>query len=398
MGVAAAALLLAGPLAAQTVTTDRPAGYIVFPKIVSDPSGAFSNGVASDTVVQITNTSENRVLAHCFYVDGTTRCNNGASVIDPDGACRTSADCTNGGLCTLSSCAGIDFDVPLTPNQPVGWTVSAGVQLGGVCVGGPLSGQPCDPSASNNCNCQALDLRVPPLAPGIFFGELKCVEIDPDATGSDIGNPINANDLIGTASIYNVSAAPAAVDVRSYNAIGIQAVSSDRTVQTDSTMQLGGAGAEYAGCPAQLILNHFFDGAVVDGATVGTDVTFVPCSETPDGDTVAAPTQLQFLVYNEFEQRFSAGSSVSCFREVRLSNIDRRLGQELTSVFNVAVQGTLAGQTVVRPVLTPGSPTQGNGVLAILEEFHTSDTQKSAAYNVNVRGSKSQPDYVIFDQ
>jgi hypothetical protein len=413
-----AALMLAGPVAAQTaqVTTDRPAGYIVFPKIVSDPAGLFNGGTAMDTLIQITNTNntEDRIL-HCFYVDGTTRCTNGASLLDPDGACRTNADCNLGGTCALQTCGGIDFDVITTPNQPVGWQASIGVQQTGICRGGTEPGTPCD--VDGDCagggTCPPLNIgRVPNLAPGVFLGELKCVEVQGTETTMQTRLPINANDLIGNATIYEVlgGTGGTTVDVRSYNAIGVQSVSTNGAAQTDPTtaqvqMQLGGTNGEYAGCPAQLIINHFFDGAVVGNATVSTDVTFVPCSERPEsegdvaGDNDPTPIQLQFLVYNEFEQRFSASTNFRCFRETALSNLDRRPGQESTSIFNVAVQGTLAGQTVVRPVLSSTNPLEGNGVLAVAEEFHTvigTANTHSAAFNVNIRGTKTQADFVIF--
>jgi hypothetical protein len=105
---------------------------------------------------------------------------------------------------------------------------------------------------------------------------------------------------------------------------------------------------------------------------------------------------LQILVYNEFEQRFSTSTTVGCFRESRLSNLDRRPGQENTSIFNVNVQGTFAGQTVIRPVLS-GSGDPGNGVLAVVEEYRqTQAGLRSAAFNVHWRGDKTQSDTVKY--
>jgi len=412
---AAIGLLWAGPLAAQTTllpTTDQAAGYIVFPKVISDTSGLFNGGVAEDTLIQITNTSNTtpRVL-ECFYVDGTNTCTN-TSLIDPTGgACRTSADCAAGGACTLASCLAVNFFVQLTPNQARGGAASTGVQQTGICAGGTTPGLACNTVADCGgaaTGCPTLNIgAVPPLSPGVFFGELKCVEVNGTSTSTTTDLPINANDIVGNATIYEVSPGAmgppptSTVDVRAYNAIGLKAVSSNGAAQTDTTLTLGGtSGTEYAGCPAQLIVNHFFDNSVIGNASVVTDLTFVPCSERPEGpivgDTNPTPTQLQFLTFNEFEQRFSSTTSLRCFRETQLSNIDRRTGQESTSVFNVAVEGTLAGQTVVRPVLSSTTPQQGNGVLAVAEEFYT-DTAgtHSTAFNVNVRGTKTQADFVI---
>ena len=398
--VAAAAMLMAGGVSAQTVTTDRPAGYIVFPKIVSDPSGLFTGGVAVDTLIQITNTnSSGPRAAHCFFVDGTSRCSNGASEIDPDGACRDNKDCNPGGVCRLATCQGENFDILMTANQPIGWLASEGVLQENICQGGSQTGFGCDDDT--DCpggSCVVLNIgRIPPLSPGVFQGELKCVESAQPSAPTVTPLPLNANDLIGNATIYRVlgGTGTSQVDVRQYNAIGLQSVLNDGALQSDIELQLGGAGAEYAGCPAQLIVNHFFDNAQVGTNTsVVTNLTFVPCSERLESDPDPVPTQLQFLVYNEFEQRFSASTGLSCFRTLQMSNIDRRAGQESTSIFNVAVQGTLAGQTVVRPVLSSITPQEGNGVLAIAEEFYS--TGRSTAYNINLRGTKSQADWVLY--
>jgi hypothetical protein len=81
-----------------------------------------------------------------------------------------------------------------------------------------------------------------------------------------------------------------------------------------------------------------------------------------------------------------------------LSQLDRRPGQEAFSVFNVGVQGTLAGQTVIRPVLS-GDGNPGNGILAIVEEFHRNpgnNAVRSAAFNIHLRGDKGQADTVAY--
>jgi hypothetical protein len=238
--------------------------------------------------------------------------------------------------------------------------------------------------------------RVPLPGSGIFLGELKCVQVDEirDSQGNP-GTPVNRNDLIGNASIYSVDGN--VVDVQSYNAIGVQARFDDGSTQDNTTMTLGGSSPEYAGCPAQVVVDHFFDGAPVAGAPVQSDLTLVPCSENlGSGGTPVVTSVLQILVYNEFEQRFSTSTTVGCFRESRLSNLDRRPGQENTSIFNVNVQGTFAGQTVIRPVLS-GSGDPGNGVLAVVEEYRqTQAGLRSAAFNVHWRGTKDQADTVKY--
>ena len=395
---AAVSLLMAGSVVAQSlpaaVTVDRAAGLIIYPKIVSDPSGLLSaavgTGPAVDTVIQLTNTSASDTALECFYVDATSHCTNGGSIPDPvGGACRTGADCNPGGVCA-PEWVEQDFSLVLTANQSIGWQASTGIQTTGLCVADPtFLGQPC--SMNSDCGtgtCTSLPVgAVAPLSPGVFQGELKCLQVN-DTTAN---LPVNRNDLVGTATIYAVTLT--SVDTRSYNAIGIQAVSSAGTTQADTTLCLGNnnlsaecAVAEYAQCPATLILDHFFDGANVQGSTTRTDATFVPCSENLEVGVDQPVTQLQFLVYNEFEQRFSTSTQLDCFLETQLSHIDRRVGQESASIFNVAVQGTLTGQTRVRPVQN-GQAGVGNGVLAVLEEFHMgTDGTHSAAYNIDYTG------------
>jgi len=405
LAAAAASLLVGASAWAQAaspavVTVDRAAGLIIYPKIVSDPSGLLSSpvGTAVDTVIQLTNTAGTDTTLQCFYVDATSHCSNGGSIPDPvGGACLTSSDCNTGGVCA-PEWTEIDFPLQLTANQSIGWQASTGIQTTGLCTKtapGDAAfaqlGQPC--SMDSECGpgvCTPLPVgSINPLSPGVFQGELKCFEVDPTTN-----LPVNRNDLVGTATIYDVT--QTAVDTRSYNAIGIQAVLSDGSVQTDTTatptLCLGTnnlssecATAEYAQCPATLILDHFFDGANLLASTITTDVTFVPCSENLENGVAQPVTQLQFLVFNEFEQRFSTSTQLDCFLETQLSHIDRRVGQEQASIFNVAVQGTLTGQTRVRPVQN-GQAGVGNGVLAVLEEFRTNEGTHSAAFNVNYTG------------
>jgi hypothetical protein len=140
-------------------------------------------------------------------------------------------------------------------------------------------------------------------------------------------------------------------------------------------------------------MDHFFDDAFVfsdDGdptarsGHVRSHLTLVPCSQDFLLQDVALfDTVVQFLVFNEFEQRFSTSRSVKCFKEFELSAIDTRQDRgeddddpasnnNLRSIFNVNVQGTLTGHTRMRPV-DDGSPIHGNGLLGVVEEFHRTD-------------------------
>ncbi len=398
---------------AQVVASDQTAGYVVYPKVFVDNTDVFGQCRNVDTLVQLTNTSATDCrVVHCYYVDGTSHCSNGTSQSHPNalGACRTNADCDPTGICGQGWQLQ-NFSLYLSPGQAVGWLAGKGTDTI------PLEQVPActslvPPPPSNQFQ------TIQPVREPYFTGELKCIEVSP----SDFAIPINANDLKGEASIYEVEPTEGAgpcgpssgrVDVRAYNGVGIQARLSDGLAQSNNVMCLGvtrgstqcpagtGPGGadlpEYASCPAVLILDHWFDGApvgVVPFESVRTDLTLVPCSEDLSAATPPPTTTVQFLVYNEFEQRFSASTRVSCFDEQQLSKIDAP-NNPGASIFSFAVQGTFTGQTRIRPVL--GSETNvGHGLLGVAEEFNevlsgpppaTVLGLGSAAFNLNYVGS-----------
>jgi len=374
----AGVMALHGTAAAQaTVASDRPAGLVIWPKIVVDTIDAFNQGRTVDTTIQFTNTSSSIRTIQCFIVDTTSRCNNGTNRFSTSEACREGqvpSDCLPGGAC-LPEWSETDFPVTLSPRQPFGWTASEG---GTVPPAGGAPGGSINPTDT------------------VFTGEVKCVEVNSQAAAL----PINANDIKGEANIYEVSTVnTGSVDVRSYNAIGVQTVLNDGSTQNDQVLCLGAtsgsaecATAEYASCPAVLILNHFFDQSV-PGFERRTDLTLIPCSQNfAENDlTEQVVNAVQFLVYNEFEQRFSASTRFQCFRETQLSLIDSRPGQERFSIWNVGVQGTLTGQTRIRSIVGPENDV-GHGVLAVAEQFRefvavaNGDEIGSAAFNLNYVG------------
>jgi hypothetical protein len=392
---AGAALLLTVPQrgGAQTFpASDRPAGYVVYAKIVVDTADVFAQGRRQDTLIQLTNLAPDQGgglddgtrIVECWYVDATSRCDNSVNQV-----CRTNADCTTGGHCVPNWTAP-NFTIKVTTNQPVGWLASTGLDLTTLDAGS--------------------DGRVQGVGP-YFIGELKCLEVNGASIVETTTTPRLANDLKGEATIYDVSTGAAgSVDARSYNAIGFQALDGLNTPTTgsDQTLCLGASSgstacgvAEYASCPSILIVDHFFDGAAdpvtAAGDPISTNVTLVPCSENLSGGSglnTQTPTTAQFLVFNEFEQRFSTSTQVTCFAETQLSHIDTVPGNEASSIFNFAVQGTLTGQTRIRPVLS-SDPNTGNGLLAVAEEFHGSH---SAAFNVDYFGTNGgKGDFVQFD-
>jgi len=373
-------LVIAGAvrLARADVASDKPGAILVFPKIVVDTSGLL--GPPTDTEIQITNTSGSVISAHCYLVNSNSHCSNSLSTVCTaagvaGGAPAGRGGCPTGGTCLGPCSSGLqetNFRMTLTKRQPVSWKASEG-----------LGSLPCDPVSNpgnpsgclggSNVGSDGSPSSVPPVKEDPFVGEIKCIEVDPTTFAPSAGfDPTNgfAGDLKGEATI--VSASDTSVDARKYNAIGIQSLGAG-TNNGDDTLAVGGSTPEYNGCPKQLIVDNFFDGAPVTthgGAStrsVTTDLTFVPCTEDFANQSPSAAT-LQFLVYNEFEQRFSTSMGLSCFKEVQLSDIDTRPGSfgNLQSIFSFAVQGTFSGQTKIRPV---AGATTDNRVLAVSEEF-----------------------------
>jgi hypothetical protein len=406
-GVVGAAIVgwFAG-FARADVASDQPGAILIYPKIVVDTSGIF--GPPTDTEIQLANTWGSIVGARCFLVNATSYCSNSPSTpcTAETEASPNSSDhhCPPGGVC-LPRWSKTDFNLTLTKRQPVSWKASEGRAVFPCDEQGCLGGQ-------TNAGSAALGTPTDP-----FFGELKCVEADKDSFAPTGGlNPANhgAGDLKGEATIVSITPGEVDhVDARKYNAVAIQACNPSVTAgcvapgSTGDTLVIGGPNPEYNSCPNVLILNHLFDGAVVtsheDRITApvyNTDLTLVPCSEdfaTP-GVTANAIT-LQFLVYNEFEQRFSTSTNFTCFTELKLSDIDTRPGPfgDSASIFNVAVSGTLSGQTRIRSV---EGATSANGVLGVSEAFWSCDTGPdgtcTAAANLHVFGQRDDKSDQVF--
>src|SRR5262249_61809841 len=131
-------------------------------------------------------------------------------------------------------------------------------------------------------------------------------------------------------TIELVSDGGSSIDSEGYNAIGIQAIAEANDGNNTLCLGSGGDGdavcpvAEYNFCPGYLVMNHFFDDATdpTTGDRIRTALTLVPCSEDFNFQAPIT-TVVQFLVYNEFEQRFSTSRSVTCFLEILLSDIGR---------------------------------------------------------------------------
>jgi hypothetical protein len=365
--------------AAADVTSDEAAALLVFPKLRLDST----QGI--DSLIQISNTSEDVINVMCFYVNANSHCSN-----DPGRICRTNDDCAVGGIC-IAGWIETDFRFQLTPRQPVFWKLSEGMAFF------PLDGiEKVGEGGSFN-----EDSAVPPAPEDPFYGELKCIQVGDD------GAPVDRNDLKGEATI--VTANDTLLDARAYNAVGIQAI--EGANNNDKTLNIG---EEYNDCPNILILDHFFDDAVepINENIVRSDLTLVPCSQDFANQSTFNLT-VQFLVFNEFEQRFSTSTPINCFSELALSDIDTRdrafndydpaSTSDLRSIFNANVQGTLTGQTRIRGVdpdpTKPENAFRGGGLIGVAEEFHRSDVNdlrsvvSSAAFNIHQSGLRERSNY-----
>ena len=450
LSLAAAGLFLAVAVGNAATTSDQPAAILIYPKIVVN-----NEGPLTDTIIEIANTNVNPVDLHCFYVNATSHCSNTGL------PCDSGLDCVGAspGAC-VPGWGETDFHVALTQNQPFYWTASAGRNrtcanndpatceplplIGiGVCQGGsPLCTQNADCGIGGTClfNGQSnAGTSVPPVPEDItFVGELKCVVV------SEQGGPeINSNLIYGTATIVTGGGGP--VDAQSYNAVGIRSRTGFCSApafpdlvfcDTDSEcgaavcVKLGGPAdwefgrvltlgpseeirILYQSCPETLILDHIFDGApdpitpIVDDPLAGgffyTDLTLVPCSEDfATGTANLGRSTAQFLVFNEFEQRFSSTLPVTCFDERLLSNIDTRNNGR--SIFSVNVSGTIAGQTRIRAV--------GSGLIGVaraMKSFIPIDIlaeqasfvglppvfAPGAAYELHQQGDRTAADEII---
>jgi hypothetical protein len=424
------AVLLTASIAARAdVASDKAAAILVFPKLLVDASNAPAGPRGQiDTLIRISNTSTQPISIRCFLVDVTPQCPSVAALRNCQGS-----PCNTGGC--ASNWQEIDFFVTITARQPIAWLLSEGASE---CSSTTPSGTPCLPLTSlrPGANGQSNDgSLIPPAQEDPFIGELKCIEVDLN------GVPVDSNDLKGDVEITRVH--NGIVDVEGYNAIGIPAVlpycSGDTTISCtndsdcgppttpsdegtcvqpnngDNTLVLGGnvcsggtnaqdpcsssadcpggscvPAGEYSGCPNVLVLDHFFDGAndpVTGDQVITTDLTLVPCSEDlSTQNPVTIP--VQFLIFNEFEQRLSTGLIITCFDERPIWNIASP--DPLKSIFSAAVQGTLTGQTRMQGV--GQDPTFGHAILGIAEEFR--EGGGSAAFNLHFSGSRPQSDYL----
>ncbi len=118
-------------------------------------------------------------------------------------------------------------------------------------------------------------------------------------------------------------------------------------------------------------------------SSVTTNLTVVPCTQNFEAQT-APPVTLQFRIYNEFEQFFSASTTVNCWGSYDLGSDDPLLNG-INPIFNTANLGGEIVQSFVRSASgTPG------GVMMVVEETHTDSQNGLTARNAQNVHTSSQ--------
>ncbi|MFN8640740.1 MAG: hypothetical protein U0802_03435 [Candidatus Binatia bacterium] len=291
--------------AAADMTSDRAAAILEWPSVIYADASFLDQVVGSlDTIIQLSNTSTDPVHVHCFYENANAHCTNTGEVCFAASECCTPG--TGCGIC-LPGWNETDFHVQITPRQPLGWLASEGVSgystfppkdFGTFAIDG-ITNKGIGGSSNSGS-------RIPPVPEEPFLGSLRCIVVDED------GIPVDRNVIKGEATL-EVNTEAGGIQVAKHNAVGIQAI--EGAVNDDNVLVLGGPDAEYNGCPNFLILNHFFDGAedpvTDDGGQIVTLLEMVPCSQDYLRQEPGAAV-VQYLVYNEFEQRFSTSRPMQC--------------------------------------------------------------------------------------
>lgn len=333
-------MLPAGTVAAQErFTTERPSSVLIFPKVINTcPS--------SDTIIQITNTTNMLTQAHCFYVNGQFF--NGQPLWQVT-----------------------DFAIVLTRQQPTHWSACRGRAV-----------NPLDPQTQSAGIDPGL---VPPVPPG-FTGYLMCVEVDAG------GAPVSSNSLKGEGTVGVITAPGGANRVSKYNAVGIQACDvggcAGAGVANDGDNVLELNNLEYAACPGGALVNFIAEGGpdpALDGAgntpsQVSTNLAMVPCGGDFENLIPPVTTQL-FSVRNEFEEPGGGTVPIECWSSRTLD--DPFFGNQLT----IGGLDTEFGTMILRPA--PGSVP----ILGVANVLHVAGDGSSdtAATNLHFCTEESAP-------
>jgi hypothetical protein len=113
-----------------------------------------------------------------------------------------------------------------------------------------------------------------------------------------------------------------------------------------------------------------------------TDLTLIPCQQDFE-EQIPGRVTVQFVVYNEFEQSFSASTTVVCWKNFFLYQIQSP-NDPLNSPFHFANLGTTVAQTRI-------TPAEGEGaVIGIAGELRADNRSRLArtALNLHTEGDR----------
>jgi len=252
----------------------------------------------------------------------------------------------------------VDFHLWLTARQPTQWVASQGrpIDWADNCTGdlrrqGECAGAGIDPG------------NIPALEPP-FAGELLCVEADA------AGNPLGGNRLSGQATRIDLESG----DVSKYPAVRFQGT--DRQ-DGDRTLCLGGSvspacprGSEFDPCARTWILSHPAEQNAETEPSVSTRIVIATCSldlNAADEESV----NVQFQITNEFEQTYSAATTVqrwaaTLLRDVNPIFLRDLIGTEFLQT-RIRVSSTMPSGVVVLAettrAVTPAGPLTSVAVL-----------------------------------
>jgi hypothetical protein len=126
------------------------------------------------------------------------------------------------------------------------------------------------------------------------------------------------------------------------------------------------------------------DGLGEADTKVATELTIVPCSQDFENQVPAAVT-VQFRVTNEFEELYSASTTVTCWGNLSLSDINQ--------IFTERFLGTRFAQTRMT------TPDEQPGFVGVMEEFHFLGepirAQGRAALNLHGEGVRARGDTIV---
>lgn len=386
LGVVLTAMALWGAQAQAEVSSDKPGSVVMWPKVIADGT--------RDTLITLTNTRNETAYAHCEYVQSLGLCSITGDFCDPQATVPGSP-----GICppvTGNVCEDQwqtqNFDVVLTRQQPTIWRVSTGriydpfLLTDGICT--TTMGIP----PRQSCPGLFLIGQVPPAPDQPFRGELRCFQVASD------GTPLPANGLKGEAVIETLptEALPVNTQISKYNSINVEGLAAP---SIDGILRLNDI--EYSACPEAVEVTHYAPGANVlttpdafagctgTGCPVNTEITLIPC-RADFVNEVGARFATDIRYTNEFEQTLSVEPTFDCWANFDLRDLP-------------FAPASLSGTTFQRTRMTPtgsGNCISGTtslngeengpcaddddcgtggvcgpvtGILAIVEEFYTSD-------------------------